>query len=303
MSNNLRFRAQKRVETDTVFLLYAYIEISAVLYYTHGETKMNFLENVPTVWLALGASVFCWLITALGASLVFFFKKANVLVMNILMGFSAGVMIAASFWSLLSPAIDLSRELGYIDWLFPCIGFLAGGLFVIGVSKLLDKSLGANVETKAQSKRRSILLVTSITLHNIPEGMSVGVAFGAIAAGTPGSTLIGALTLALGIGLQNFPEGASVALPLRHEGYSRTKSFLFGQFSGIVEPCAAMLGYFLCTAIKAALPFCLAFSAGAMIAVVASELIPEACKESKNSAAIGCIAGFIVMMLMDVALG
>lgn len=264
---------------------------------------MNFTEDIPIIFLALGASVFCWLITALGAALVFFFKKVNTKVMNVLMGFSAGVMIAASFWSLLSPAIDLSVELGYIAWLFPCIGFFAGGLFVVFAAKLLDKSLGDENTPIFQSKKRGILLVTSITLHNIPEGMSVGVAFGAVAVGTPGSTLLGALILALGIGLQNFPEGASVSLPLRRDGMSRTKAFVFGQLSGIVEPCAAMLGYVLCTAIKAALPFCLAFSAGAMIAVVASELIPEACKENKNFATMGCVVGFMVMMLLDVALG
>ena len=264
---------------------------------------MNFLEKIPTVWLCLGASVFCWFVTALGAALVFFFKKINTTVMNVLMGFSAGVMIAASFWSLLSPAIDLSIELGYIAWLFPAVGFLAGGLFVIGAAKLMDKSFARTQSEAGISKKRSMLLVGAITLHNIPEGMSVGVAFGAVAMGAAGSTLIGALALALGIGLQNFPEGASVALPLRRDGCGRAKAFFYGQLSGIVEPCAAVIGYFLCTAVQAALPFCLAFSAGAMIAVVASELLPEACRENKNIAAIGCIMGFLVMMIMDVALG
>lgn len=264
---------------------------------------MNFIDKIPTVWLALGASCFCWILTALGASLVFFFRKVNATVMNVLMGFSAGVMIAASFWSLLSPAIELSGELGYIIWLFPCVGFLAGGAFVIAVSKLLDASINLKSIQSGNRKKRSILLVTSITLHNIPEGMCVGVAFGALASGTAGSTLIGALALALGIGLQNFPEGASVSLPLRRDGATRLKAFSLGQLSGIVEPCAAMLGYFLSLAIRAALPFCLSFSAGAMLAVVASELIPEACRENKNLAAIGCIAGFLVMMFMDVALG
>lgn len=257
---------------------------------------MDFFVNIPTVWLSLISSVFCWLVTACGAAFVFFFKKVNVKVMDILMGFSAGVMTAASFWSLLSPAIELGSQLGYIPWLFPCIGFSAGGLFVVGVSKLLDKSLN-------NGSKRSVLLVSSITLHNIPEGMSVGVAFGALALDTPGSTLAGAFLLALGIGLQNFPEGASVSLPLRRDGMSRGKAFLYGQFSGLVEPCAAMLGYFLCTAVRAALPFCLSFSAGAMIAVVASELIPESCRDNKNFAALGCIAGFVLMMVMDVALG
>ncbi len=262
---------------------------------------MNFTDKIPTVWLALGASLFCWLLTALGAALVFFFKKTNQTVLNILMGFAAGVMIAASFFSLLAPSVELSETLGYLPWVFPAAGFAAGGLFVIGASKLLDKSLG--LESEKGSKKRSILLVTSITLHNIPEGMSVGVAFGAFAMGTAGSTVAGALALSIGIALQNFPEGASVALPLRRDGCTRRKAFFCGQLSGIVEPCAAMLGYFLCTAMRAALPFCLAFSAGAMIAVVASELLPEACRENKNLAALGCAAGFIVMMVMDVALG
>ena len=263
---------------------------------------MNISDKIPAVWLALGASLFCWAVTALGASLVFFFRKSNQTVMNVLMGFSAGVMIAASFWSLLSPAIELSETLGYVPWLFPAAGFAAGGLFVIGAAKLLDKGVAMRAEN-AEGRKRSILLVTSITLHNIPEGMSVGVAFGAFAVGTAGSTLIGAFSLALGIGLQNFPEGASVSLPLRREGYCRRNAFFYGQLSGIVEPCAAMLGYFLCTAIRAALPFCLAFSAGAMIAVAASELLPEASGQNKNLAALGCIAGFLVMMIMDVALG
>lgn len=263
---------------------------------------MNFFEKIPAVWLALGASVFCWLITALGATLVFFFKKGNQTVLNVFMGFSAGVMIAASYFSLLAPAIGLGQTLGYIPWLFPAVGFAAGGLFVIGAEKLLDKSIGATCNEN-RSRKRSILLVTSITLHNIPEGMSVGVAFGAFAMGTPGSTLIGALSLALGIGLQNFPEGASVALPLLRDGDSRFRAFFFGQLSGIVEPCAALLGFFLCTAMRAALPFCLSFSAGAMVAVVAGELLPEACRENKNIAALGCIGGFLMMMVLDVALG
>lgn len=264
---------------------------------------MNFIEKLPTVWMALGAAGFCWLVTALGASIVFLFKQINARIMSIMIGISAGVMLAATFWSLLAPSIELSYQLGYTVWLFPCIGFVTGGLFVIGTSKLLDKSISTENRDDAQAKKQNILLVSSITLHNVPEGMSVGVAFGAVAMGTAGSTIIGALTLALGIAIQNFPEGASVALPLRSSGQGRAKAFILGQLSGIVEPCAAMIGYFLCTAINAALPFCLAFSAGAMIAVVAAELIPEACRENKNFAAIGCILGFTVMMFLDVALG
>lgn len=261
---------------------------------------MNFFESIPTVWLALGASCFCWAVTALGAALVFFFRESNQTVLDICMGFAAGVMTAASFWSLLSPAIDLGTSLGYLPWLFPAVGFAAGGLFVVGAEKLLTGSVAATTE---KPRTRSLLLVLSITLHNIPEGMCVGVAFGAFAMHTPGSTLVGALSLALGIGLQNFPEGASVALPLRRDGVSRAKAFAIGQGSGIVEPIAALLGYFLCTAVRAALPFCLSFSAGAMIAVVAGELLPEACRAHKNLAALGCIGGFLLMMILDVALG
>lgn len=263
---------------------------------------MHFLDKIPIVWLSVGASLFCWLVTALGAATVFFFKKENRKAMDVLTGFAAGVMIAASFWSLLSPAIEIGEQLGYVKWLFPVIGFICGGLFVTGVSVLLDKNTALNAKT-TPSQRRSFLLVFSVALHNIPEGMCVGVAFGAVTAGVEGSAVAGALTLAVGIALQNFPEGAGVALPLLREGVRKSKAFLIGQLSGIVEPIFAVLGYFLCTAVKASLPFCLAFSAGAMIAVVASELIPDACREHKNFAAIGCIVGFAVMMLMDVALG
>lgn len=261
------------------------------------------LSTIPPVWLTVIATAFTWGVTALGAATVFFFKTVNRKVMDIMMGFSAGVMIAASFWSLLSPAIEMSGELGYIKWLWPAVGFLAGGLFVVGASKLLDRSLKLKNEGEHGGLKRSILLVSSITLHNIPEGLSVGVAFGAMAMGIPGCEIVGASLLAVGIGIQNFPEGASVSLPLRREGYSRARSFFYGQASGIVEPCAGIIGYFLATAMRAILPFALAFSAGAMISVVSSELLPESAKENKNLSVIGCIAGFLVMMILDVALG
>ena len=264
---------------------------------------MDFIYSIPAFWLAVISSLCCWLFTALGALIVVFFKKVNATVMNILMGFSAGVMIAASFWSLLSPAIEMGTALGYIPWLFPAIGFVLGGGFVLGAAKLLDGAADTEKCGVDKSRKRGILLVASITLHNIPEGMSVGVAFGAIAVASNSSAVIGALTLALGIALQNFPEGAAVSLPLRRDGMSRLKAFTLGQLSGIVEPCATVLGYLLCTVVKAALPFCLSFSAGAMIAVAASELIPEGCGANKYLASLGCIAGFTVMMLLDVALG
>ena len=264
---------------------------------------MDFIYSIPTFWLSVIASCFCWLVTALGAAVVVFFKNVNQTVMNLLMGFSAGVMIAASFWSLLSPAIEMGSELGYIPWLFPTLGFILGGCFVLGTSKLLDRSTVMEKHGVSKNRKRGILLVASITLHNIPEGMSVGVAFGAIAAFQSHSAVLGALTLALGIALQNFPEGAAVSLPLRRDGMSRFKAFTLGQLSGIVEPCATIIGYLLCTVIKTTLPFFLSFSAGAMIAVAASELIPESNRDGKYLASLGCIAGFTVMMLMDVALG
>lgn len=301
----------------------------------------DFLSGFSPFALVLIATSFTWGVTALGAAMVFFFKKVNRAVLDIMMGFSAGVMIAASFWSLLSPAVELSSELGYTPWLFPALGFLVGGMFVVGASKLLDFALNMRAEKRANSAatnlvdgilidpvepsqtslstrrnkknmpiqrytssslKRSILLVSSITLHNIPEGLSVGVAFGAMALGIPGCEIVGAALLAIGIGIQNFPEGASVSLPLRREGFSRGKAFFYGQASGFVEPLAAILGFFLATSMRAILPFALSFSAGAMIAVVAGELIPESTLKNKNLAVIGCIIGFLLMMILDVAL-
>lgn len=265
---------------------------------------MNILQSVSPFWLAVIASLFTWSVTALGALLVFFFKVINRKILDLMLGFSAGVMIAASFWSLIAPAIDLARELGYIEWILPAIGFLLGGLFIVFTSKLLDKTLSfkAMPGEKAVSYKRSIMLVSSVTLHNIPEGLAVGVAFGGVALCIPGCTIVGALMLALGIGIQNFPEGAAVALPLRREGMSRLKAFFIGQASGVVEPIAAILGFFLTIAVRSILPLLLTFSAGAMIAVVTGELVPEGTKENKNLTVIGCIFGFLVMMILDVAL-
>lgn len=236
--------------------------------------------------------------------MVCFFKELNRKVLNTILGFSAGVMIAASFWSLLTPSIDLSLELGYIVWLLPAIGFIVGSLFVLFSDRFLDKVLKNKKRLEnADSLKRSILLISAITIHNIPEGMAVGVAFGGIASGVPGMTLIGAIMLALGIGIQNFPEGAAVSLPLRSEGFSRFKSFMIGQASALVEPISAIIGVVLVLGIRSILPFLLAFAAGAMIAVVARELLPESIKENKNLATLGLIFGFILMMVLDVALG
>lgn len=265
---------------------------------------MNWFENQNVIIQALIATIFTWGITALGALTVCFFKNINKKVLSTILGFSAGVMIAASFWSLLSPAIELSEELGYIAWLLPTIGFTTGGLFVLFSDKFLDKVLKEKENLRnSKSLKRSILLVSAITIHNIPEGMAIGVAFGGIASGVPGVSLIGALMLAIGIGIQNFPEGAAVSLPLRNEGFSRFKSFMIGQASALVEPISAVIGAILVLSIRSVLPFLLSFAAGAMIAVVARELLPESIKENKNLATLGLIFGFIVMMILDVALG
>lgn len=258
-------------------------------------------ENLNPVIQALLAGIFTWGITMIGAFIVCFFKGINKKFLDTILGFSAGVMIAASFWSLLSPALDLSLELGYIVWLAPALGFGVGALFVLLSDRYLDKTLSKS-KNKA-SLKRSILLMGAITVHNIPEGMAVGVAFGGIAHNIPGLTLIGAIMLAVGIGIQNFPEGAAVALPLRREGYSRKKSFMYGQASALVEPISAMIGAILVIHIRSILPFLLAFAAGAMIAVVARELLPESVEENKNLSTLGLIAGFILMMILDVALG
>ena len=213
-------------------------------------------------------------------------------------------MIAASFWSLLSPAIDLSTELGYIVWLLPATGFIIGSLFVLLSDRFLDNVLKNRKNLRnADSLRKSILLISAITIHNIPEGMAIGVAFGGIASGVPGMTVIGALMLAIGIGIQNFPEGAAVSLPLRNEGFSRFKSFMFGQASALVEPISAVIGVILVLTIRSILPFLLSFAAGAMIAVAARELLPESITENKNLATLGLIFGFVLMMVLDVALG
>ncbi len=265
---------------------------------------MDWFDNLNPAIQALIATIFTWGVTALGAVTVCFFKKVNKKVLNTILGFSAGVMIAASFWSLLAPAIDLSEELGYIAWILPATGFATGGLFVLLSDRFLDKVLKGKSDLKsAVSLKRSILLISAITIHNIPEGMAIGVAFGGIASGTPGMSLIAAIMLAVGIGIQNFPEGAAVSLPLRNEGFSRLKSFMWGQASGLVEPIAAVIGVVLVLTVRSILPFLLAFAAGAMIAVAARELLPESIQENKNLATLGLIAGFILMMVLDVALG
>ena len=251
---------------------------------------------------------FTWSITALGACLVFFFKTINRKVMDGMLGGAAGVMIAASFWSLLAPAIAMVEENGGIAWLPPLIGFLGGGLFLWITDKVLPHLHPGFPVNEAEgihtNWHRSILLVLAIILHNIPEGLAIGVAFGAVAVGFPGATLGSAIALAIGIGIQNFPEGAAVSVPLRREGMSRLKSFWYGQLSGFVEPISGLIGAAAVLLMRPLLPYALSFAAGAMIYVVAEELIPESQAEKHSDVAtIGVMIGFAVMMTLDVALG
>lgn len=267
----------------------------------------NLLKYNPVI-LALFATLFTWGVTALGASMVFFFKKIDKRILNSMLGFAAGVMIAASFWSLLKPAIEMSETKGGIAWVPVAIGFLVGGVFLLLIDKILPHlHLGlpmSKAEGIKTSWQRSVLLILAITLHNIPEGLAVGVAFGALSGNTDIQALSGAVALAFGIGLQNFPEGAVVSIPLRREGFSRLKGFWYGQLSGIVEPIAGVIGAFMVVTITALLPYALAFAAGAMIFVVIEELIPESQREFKTDlSTIGAMIGFTTMMILDVALG
>lgn len=269
---------------------------------------MNLFTDLSPVLQALLATLFTWGITAVGAAMVFFFKEIPRSVLDSMLGFAAGVMIAASFWSLLAPSIELAEAMGQQAWLPASVGFLAGGLFLFAVDRFLPHlHIGfprSEAEGITTNWHRSVLLVLAITLHNIPEGLAVGVAFGAVAAGIPSADLAGAVALAVGIGLQNFPEGAAVAIPLRREGFSRWKSFVYGQASGLVEPIAGVLGAAAVLVMRPILPYALAFAAGAMIYVVVEELIPES-QLAKNTdlATLACLGGFTVMMILDVALG
>lgn len=264
--------------------------------------------SLGPVLQALLATTFTWLVTALGAALVFFFKKIEKHILDIMLGFAAGVMIAASFWSLLAPAIEMAEGSGVPTWVPAVTGFLAGGVFLRIIDRILPHlHLNEPIERAEgvhTSWQRSVLLVLAITLHNIPEGLAVGVAFGAVTADLPSATVAGAVALALGIGIQNFPEGAAVSIPLRREGYSRLKSFWFGQLSGIVEPVAGVIGAAVVITMKSILPYALSFAAGAMIFVVVEELIPESqSSNNTDNATAGAMLGFAVMMLLDVALG
>ncbi|UOR14142.1 ZIP family metal transporter [Halobacillus amylolyticus] len=270
---------------------------------------IDFFLDLNPIVQALIATCFTWGMTALGAALVFTTKTLNQKLLDGMLGFAGGVMIAASFWSLLSPALDMAEADGIPAWIPAAVGFLLGGIFLWGVDKILPHLHPTSSIEEAEGihpnqKRRSTLLVLAITLHNIPEGLAVGVAFGAIAAGFPSASLAGAIALGIGIGIQNFPEGVAVSMPLRRDGMSRRKSFMYGQFSGMVEPISAIIGVMAVTLIEPLLPYALSFAAGAMIFVVAEEVIPGSQEEgNKDLASMTLMIGFTVMMILDVALG
>ncbi|MCI5056436.1 MAG: ZIP family metal transporter [Flavobacteriales bacterium] len=269
------------------------------------EWKELFLGFSP-VMQALFATLFTWILTALGASLVFFFKTMKRSVLDGMLGFTGGVMLAASFWSLLAPSIEMAEGQGGIGWFPAATGFLAGALFLFAMDKFLPHlhinfKESEGVET---NWHRTTLLVLAITLHNIPEGLAVGVLFGAAAAGIDGASVNAAIALAIGIGIQNFPEGIAVSMPLRRQGVSRLKSFWYGQLSAIVEPVAGVLGAWAVLTFTPILPYALAFAAGAMIYVVIEEVVPETQQDKYTDiATLGFIGGFIVMMILDVSLG
>ena len=270
---------------------------------------IQFFTSLSPVWQALIATTFTWLVTALGAATVFLVRQINRKLLDGLLGFAAGVMIAASYWSLLAPAIEMAEEMNSVPaWLPAAAGFLAGGAFIRLIDLFLPHlHLGFPV-TEAEGVhtkwRRSILLVLAITLHNIPEGLAVGVAFGAAAANLSTATVAGAVALAIGIGIQNFPEGLAVAAPLRAEGMSPFRSFMYGQSSALIEPVAGVVGAAAVLLMRPILPYALAFAAGAMIFVVIEELIPESQLEKNTDfATSGAMLGFAIMMILDVALG
>lgn len=269
---------------------------------------LEWFKALNPVVQALLATCFTWGVTAAGAAVVFVFKSINRRVLDGMLGFAAGIMIAASFWSLLAPAIEMTEQAGGVAWIPAVVGFLLGGVFLRVVDLLLPHlHIGFPDEAAEGIKtqwQRSVLLVLAITLHNFPEGLAVGVAFGALGANLPSATLAGAVALALGIGIQNFPEGTAVSVPLRREGFGRFKSFWYGQLSGVVEPIAGVIGAAAVMLMKPILPYALSFAAGAMIFVVVEELIPESQLESNSDVATtGAMLGFAVMMLLDVALG
>jgi ZIP family zinc transporter len=273
------------------------------------DSLVRFFKDIDPVLAALIATTFTWFLTAAGASLVFFFKTLHRGVLDAMLGFTGGVMVAASFWSLLAPSIEMSEKTypPHLVWVPAAVGFLFGALFLFGLDKLMPH---LHINFKEEEKEgvktqlhRTTLLVLAITLHNIPEGLAVGVMFGAVGTGME-EALIPAIVLAIGIGIQNFPEGFAVAMPLRRAGFSRRKSFFYGQLSAVVEPVAGVLGAIAVIYMEPILPYALAFAAGAMIYVVVEEVIPETQRDKYTDVAVlGFIGGFLVMMILDVGLG
>lgn len=272
------------------------------------DSIISYLERINPILAAFYATLFTWGLTALGASLVFLFKKMNRALFDGMLGFTGGVMVAASFWSLLAPGIEMSSGEGFVKVIPSVVGFALGALFLFALDKTLPH---LHVNFKESNKEgiktpwhKSILLTLAITLHNIPEGLAVGVLFGGVAVGFEGATIGGAVALAIGIGLQNFPEGFAVAMPLRRQGLSRLKSFNYGQLSAVVEPFAAILGAWAVLTFEPILPYALAFAAGAMIFVVVEEVVPESQQGNfTDISTLGFVSGFIIMMTLDVGLG
>jgi len=271
------------------------------------EYIIDYFESLDPVYAAFIATLFTWGLTALGASLVFLFKGMNRAFFDGMLGFTGGVMVAASFWSLLAPGIEMSPGEGFVKVVPAVVGFGLGALFIFGLDKVLPH-LHVNFKMSESEGiktpwHKSVLLTLAITLHNIPEGLAVGVLFGGVAAGFEGASIGGAVALAIGIGLQNFPEGFAVAMPLRRQGLSRWKSFNYGQMSAIVEPIAAVLGAWAVLTFQPILPYALCFAAGAMIFVVVEEVVPEA-QQGKftDTSTMGFIGGFMIMMTLDVGL-
>ena len=257
--------------------------------------------NQSIITKTILASLFTFGLTSLGSSIVFLFKKVNKNVMDVMLSIAAGIMLAALFWSLLEPGIELAKSLNINCWLISLIGIISGGLLLYLGDSIYDKY---NESKELNKNKRIFMLIFSITLHNIPEGLAIGIAFGSLKYNIPGATLLSAISLAIGIGIQNFPEGSAISLPLRREGYSRFKSFLIGSLSGIVEPIAAIIGAILVLKTRYILPFFLTFAAGAMLYVVIKEIIPESQEnEKKDLMTIFTIIGFVIMMVLDVALG
>lgn len=270
---------------------------------------ISWLQELNPVLQAFIATCFTWALTALGASVVFFFMNVNRKFLDTMMGFAGGVMVAASFWSLLAPAIEMAeQDENVASWIPAAVGFLLGGAFIYGLDKLIPhlhidfkRDQAEGIKT---NWHRSILLVSAITLHNIPEGLAVGVSFGALGTSIQGASFSAAVALAIGIGIQNFPEGVSVSVPLRREGFSRRKAFIYGQFSGMVEPIAGVIGAAAVLTMEPILPYALAFAAGAMIFVVVEELIPESQLHGNTDlSTLGFLLGFTIMMILDVAFG